>query len=98
MITEAQFLEQDAKILDIFKEEGIEKSLAASQENNAKAKDLDSEDLTIIITNTLGQQVYSISNSGDLSRNIDLSKLVKGIYMLEVNNSTRSIKKKIIIE
>ena len=45
MITEAQFLEQDAKILDIFKEEGIEKSLAASQENNAKAKDLNSEDL-----------------------------------------------------
>lgn len=61
-------------------------------------ENLDSEDLTIIITNTLGQQVYSISNSGDLSRNIDLSKLEKGIYMLEVNNSIRSIKKKIIIE
>ena len=45
MITEAQFLEQDAKILDIFKEEGMEKSLAACQESKAMAKDLDAEDL-----------------------------------------------------
>ena len=45
MISDAQFLEQDAKILDIFREEGLEKNLEASQDAKTSPKDLDVEDL-----------------------------------------------------
>ena len=45
MISDAQFLEQDAKILDIFREEGLEKNLDPSQEAKTSLKDLDVEDL-----------------------------------------------------
>ena len=45
MISDAQFLEQDAKILDIFREEGLEKSLDPSQDAKASVNDLDVEDL-----------------------------------------------------
>tara|TARA_B000000565_G_scaffold190734_1_gene145483 strand:+ start:2476 stop:2799 length:324 start_codon:yes stop_codon:yes gene_type:complete len=41
MISDAQFLEQDAKILDIFREEGLEKS----QDAKTSVNDLDVEDL-----------------------------------------------------
>ena len=44
MITEAQFLEQEQNTR-YFQRGRYRESLAASQENNAKAKDLDSEDL-----------------------------------------------------
>ena len=45
MISDAQFLEQDAKILDIFREEGLEKSLDPSQDAKTSVNDLDVEDL-----------------------------------------------------
>ena len=45
MISDAQFLEQDAKILDIFREEELEKSLDPSQDAKTSVNDLDVEDL-----------------------------------------------------
>jgi hypothetical protein len=63
--------------------------------NNIKA-----DDYRISITNILGQEVY-ISNkevSTLISEKIDLSKLSKGIYMLEISNSESTITEKIIVE
>ena len=50
MISDAQFLEQDAKILDIFREEGLEKSLDPSQDAKTSVNDLDVEDISLILT------------------------------------------------
>ena len=74
MISDAQFLEQDAKILDIFREEGLEKSLDPSQDAKASVNDLDVEDLRRIVNdlksfidvmNKFKETVYKSQNFND---------------------------------
>ena len=45
MITDAQFLEQDAQILDIFKEEAIDENSIFSQTDQVSVSEIESEDL-----------------------------------------------------
>lgn len=58
-------------------------------------------DLTINVINTLGATVYTSTiagNEGTLKKNIDLSHLTKGIYMVNVVSESGTTTKKLIIQ
>ena len=63
-------------------------------------KDVKSGDYYIEITSILGKKVYShyMKINGFLDEKIDLSTFGKGVYLLQISNSEKSINKKIIIE
>ena len=67
---------------------------------NIELNNLTADEYVISIANILGQEVYTktrnlASNFSDL---VDLSHLEKGVYIIELKNSNKSINKRIIIE
>ena len=55
-------------------------------------------DYNINVTNILGEQVYNSIIKGSTSHGIDLSSFDKGIYTIELSNSTEIYIEKIILE
>ena len=62
--------------------------------------DVEKDVYTIKITNVLGQKVFTTSQSvnGIYKENIDLSAFQKGVYLIEIKNSTATITERIIVE
>ena len=62
--------------------------------------DVEKDVYTIKITNVLGQKVFTTSQSvnGIYKENIDLSTFQKGVYLIEIKNSTATITERIIVE
>lgn len=58
------------------------------------------KDVTVSVTNILGQQVFSefLSESNVYNQTIDLSRFEKGIYLLILTTKEKKISKKIIVE
>jgi hypothetical protein len=62
--------------------------------------DVEKDVYIIKITNVLGQKVFTTSQSvnGIYKENIDLSTFQKGVYLIEIKNSTATITERIIVE
>ena len=62
--------------------------------------DVEKDVYTIKITNVLGQKIFRISQSvnGVYKENIDLSTFQKGVYLIQIKNSTTTITERIIVE
>jgi len=62
--------------------------------------DVEKDVYTIKITNVLGQKIFRISQSvnGIYKENIDLSTFQKGVYLIQIKNSTTTITERIIVE
>ena len=62
--------------------------------------DVEKDIYTIKITNVLGQKVFATSSLviGIYKENIDLSAFQKGVYLIEIKNSTATITERIIVE
>ena len=63
-------------------------------------RDMKTDVYTIKVTNVLGQKVFESANSvsGLHKENIDLSAFQKGVYLIEIKNSTATITERIIVE
>jgi hypothetical protein len=59
---------------------------------------LDTKQVKLICTNMLGEVVYNETVVNTSSKQIDLSKVVKGIYNLQIVNATASKTFKVVIE
>ncbi len=62
--------------------------------------DVEKDVYTIKITNVLGQKIFRISQSvnGIYKENIDLATFQKGVYLIQIKNSTTTITERIIVE
>ena len=63
-------------------------------------RDVQTDVYTIKVTNVLGQKVFEsdYSISGLHKENIDLSAFQKGVYLIEIKNSTATIAERIIVD
>lgn len=63
-------------------------------------RDVQTDVYTIKVTNVLGQKVFESANSisGLHKENIDLSAFQKGVYLIEIKNSTATVAERIIVE
>ena len=63
-------------------------------------RDVQTDVYTIKVTNVLGQKVFESDYliSGLHKENIDLSAFQKGVYLIEIKNSTATIAERIIVE
>ena len=59
-----------------------------------------SDNYLFTISNILGEEVYSYQAfvNGNFQKDIDLSSLSKGVYLLNINNSNSSVTERIVIE
>ncbi len=63
-------------------------------------RDVQTDVYTIKVTNVLGKKVFESANSisGLHKQKIDLSAFEKGVYLIEIKNSTATITERIIVE
>ena len=61
---------------------------------------VNSENYTISVCNILGEIVYNSTEeiNSTFKKEVDLTSLPKGVYMIKVENSSSSINKKLVIE
>ena len=71
MITDAQFLEQDAQILDIFKEEAIDENSIFSQADQVSVSEIESED-GFVLDQLAFYSWFQSSNQFSIQRSINL--------------------------
>ena len=62
--------------------------------------DVEKDVYTIKISNVLGQEIFTNSQSvnGIYKENIDLSTFQKGVYLIEIKNSSSTITERIVVE
>ena len=59
-----------------------------------------SDDYSISFSNILGEEVYSYQAfvNGTFKKNVDLSSFAKGVYLLNISNSSSSVTERIVVE
>ena len=62
--------------------------------------DVEKDVYTIKISNVLGQEIFTNSQSvnGIYKENIDLSTFRKGVYLIEIKNSSSTITERVVVE
>ena len=55
---------------------------------------------TILITNLLGEEIFFTNTfiNGTYKKKIDLSSFGKGVYLLNISNSSSSVTERIVVE